>query len=317
MEGITMAGVETLILIVFAIFAVVYVLQAINIIRPYQKGLVERLGKFDRTAPSGLAVIFPPFENIHRVDMREQVIDVPPQDVITKDNVVVTVDAVIYFQVTDPFKVVYNVFNFEVAALKLAQTNLRNTVGDMQLDETLTSREHINTQLRTILDEATDKWGVRVNRVEIQKIEPPRDIVEAMSAQMKAERTKRAAIIEAEGVRQAAITRAEGDKQSAILKAEGEASAIQKVADAEKYQKSVRAEGEGQAILTVFNAIHDGKADSNVLALKYMEALAKVADGTATKIFLPLEAAGALGALGAIAEVFRDQGTVQPKPKNG
>jgi regulator of protease activity HflC (stomatin/prohibitin superfamily) len=218
---------------------------------------------------------------------------------------VVTVDAVIYFHVTDPFRVVYNVANFEMAALKLAQTNLRNTVGDLQLDETLTSRDRINTQLREILDEATDKWGVKVNRVEIQRIDPPVDIVNAMSAQMKAERTKRAAIIEAEGVKQAAITTAEGAKQSALLKAEGEAGAIQRIAEANKFQEVTLATGEAQAITSVFKAIHEGNPTQDLLALKYMEMLAKVADGQATKIFLPLEASGTLGALSAIAEAFK------------
>jgi len=215
------------------------------------------------------------------------------------------VDAVIYFHVTDPFKVVYNVAKFEMAALKLAQTNLRNTIGELALDETLNSRERINTQLREILDEATDKWGVKVNRVEIQKIDPPIDIVNAMSAQMKAERTKRAAIIEAEGIKQAAITTAEGQKQSAILKAEGEAGAIQTVATANKFQKIALAEGDGQAIATVFKAIHEGNPTQDLLALKYMEMLGVVANGQATKIFLPLEASGTLGALSTIAEAFK------------
>jgi len=175
----------------------------------------------------------------------------------------------------------------------------------LALDETLNSREKINTQLREILDEATDKWGVKVNRVEIQKIDPPQDIVNAMSAQMKAERTKRAAIIEAEGIKQAAITTAEGQKHSAILKAEGEAGAIERVATANKFQKIALAEGDGQAILTVFKSIHDGNPTKDLLALKYMEMIGNVAHGQATKIFLPLEASGTLGALSAIAEAFK------------
>jgi regulator of protease activity HflC (stomatin/prohibitin superfamily) len=296
-----MEGTIAIILVVVAFF---YASRSIRTLRPYEKGLIERLGKYTKTADSGLTILFP-FETLRKVDMREQVIEVPPQEVITKDNVVVTVDAVIYFHVTDPFKVVYNVAKFELAALKLAQTNLRNTIGELALDETLNSRERINTQLREILDEATDKWGVKVTRVEIQKIDPPIDIVNAMSAQMKAERTKRAAIIEAEGIKQAAITTAEGQKQSAILKAEGEAGAIQNVATANKFQKIALAEGDGQAILTVFKAIHDGNPTQDLLALKYMEMLAKVGDGQATKIFLPLEAAGTLGALSTIAEAFK------------
>jgi regulator of protease activity HflC (stomatin/prohibitin superfamily) len=293
------------VLVVAVVFILIYASRAIRIVRPFEKGLIERLGRYTRTAESGLTVLFPPFENMRKVDMREQVIEVPPQEVITKDNVVVTVDAIIYFHVSDPFKVVYNVARFEMAALKLAQTNLRNTIGELDLDQTLNSRERINTQLREILDEATDKWGVKVTRVEIQKIDPPNDIVSAMSAQMKAERTKRAAIIEAEGIKQAAITKAEGEKQSAILKAEGEAGAIERVATANKFQKIALAEGESQAIVTVFKAIHDGNPTQDLLALKYMEMLGTVADGQATKIFLPLEASGTLGALSTIAEAFK------------
>jgi regulator of protease activity HflC (stomatin/prohibitin superfamily) len=300
-------------IIILLVFVFLYISRAIRIIRPFQKGLIEKLGKYTRTADSGLTVLFPPFENIRLVDMREQFINVPPQEVITKDNVVVAVDAIIYFHVTDPFKVVYNVQYFEQSAMKLAQTNLRNTIGELALDETLNSRERINTQLREVLDDVTDKWGVKVTRVEIQKIDPPSDIVNAMSAQMKAERTKRAAIIEAEGVKQAAITRAEGDKQSAILKAEGEAGAIQNVATANKFQKIALAEGEAQAIQTVFKAIHEGNPSQDLLALKYMEMLGQVADGQATKIFLPLEASGTLGALSTIAEAFKTD--LKPKTK--
>jgi regulator of protease activity HflC (stomatin/prohibitin superfamily) len=292
-------------ILILVVFVFIYVSLAVRILRPYEKGLIERMGKYIRTADSGLTILLPFLETMRKVDMREQVIEVPPQEVITKDNVVVTVDAVIYFHVTDPFKVVYNVARFEISALKLAQTNLRNTIGELALDETLNSRERINTQIREILDEATDKWGVKVTRVEIQKIDPPADIVNAMSAQMKAERTKRAAIIEAEGIKQAAITTAEGQKQSAILKAEGEAGAIERVATASKFQKIALAEGDSQAILTVFKAIHDGNPTQDLLALKYMEMLGNVANGQATKIFLPLEASGTLGALSTIAEAFK------------
>jgi len=177
--------------IILIFFAIIYLFQAVRIVRQHERGLIETLGRYTRTVQPGLVVIFPPLQRIRIVDMREQVIDVPPQDVITKDNVVVTVDAVIYFQVIDPFKVVYEVSNFSLAALKLAQTNLRNVIGDLELDQTLTSREKINLQLRQVLDEATDKWGVKITRVEIQKIEPPKDITDAMSKQMKAEREKK------------------------------------------------------------------------------------------------------------------------------
>jgi regulator of protease activity HflC (stomatin/prohibitin superfamily) len=291
-----------ILLYVIAFLAVVYVFRAIIIIQQHEKGLIKTLGQYTATIGPGLKIIFPPFQDVQRVDMREQVIDVPPQDVITKDNVMVTVDAVIYFQVTDPFKVVYNVANFALAALKLAQTNLRNVIGDMELDQTLTSREKINTQLRLVLDEATDKWGVKVTRVEIQKIEPPRDITDAMSKQMKAEREKRANILEAEGIRQSSILKAEGEKQAAILSSEGKAEAIKRVADAEKYQIEI-----------VYNAIHSGRPTNDLLAIKYLEALQKMADGKSTKIFLPIEATGVLGSLAGIRELFAGHTAEQPR----
>jgi regulator of protease activity HflC (stomatin/prohibitin superfamily) len=270
--------------------------KGIKIVKPWQKALIERLGKYQRTADSGLTVIMPFLERVIKVDMREQVVDVPPQGVITKDNVVVEVDAVVYYEVTDPVKVTYNVANFYTAATKLAQTNLRNLVGDLALDETLTSREVINTKLRQILDDATDKWGTRVTRVELQRIEPPADVTEAMHRQMKAERERRAMILEAEG-----------HKQSAILKAEGEAEAIRKVADAEKYQKLTVAQGEGEAIHTVYGAIHEGDPTNDLIAIKYLETLGKMADGKATKIFLPYEASGLLGSVAGISELLRGE----------
>ena len=305
MSVIVGSGLSTLFFVV-VVFVVIFVSSSIKIIRQYEKGLVETLGRYTGTRDSGANVIIPMFQRVVRVDMRERVIDVPPQSVITKDNVSVVVDAIIYFQVTDPVKVVYNIENFALAALKLAQTNLRNVIGDMELDSTLTSREKINTQLRVVMDEATDKWGVKVTRVEIQKIDPPRDITDAMSKQMKAEREKRANILEAEGLRQAAILKAEGAKQAVILDAEavkekqvleatGEAEAIRQVAEAEKYKIEV-----------VYTAIHEGRPTNDLLAIKYLETLEKVADGQATKIFLPLETAGVTASIGGIAELFKN-----------
>ena len=295
-------------IVIATIVVFIFATKAIKIIRPYEKGLIERFGRYQRTVDSGLQFIIPFIERIVIVDLREQVIDVPPQEVITKDNAAVTVDAVIYFEVTDPIKVVYNVARFEVAALKLAQTNLRNVIGELELDGTLTSREKINGELRMILDDATDKWGVRVARVELQKIDPPRDITDAMSKQMKAERTKRAAILEADGIKQSEILRAEGSKRSAILEAEGRAEAIKKVADATKYKTITIADGEGKAIEKVYAAIHTGKPTNDLIAIKYLEALPKIAEGKATKIFLPMETSGILGSVGAIAELFaKDQ----------
>jgi regulator of protease activity HflC (stomatin/prohibitin superfamily) len=247
--------------------------------------------------------------------MRERVVDVPPQEVITKDNVVVTVDAVIYYEATDPVKLEYNVGNFILAVTKLAQTNLRNVVGDLDLDSALTSREVINAKLRQILDDATDKWGVRVVRVEIQRIEPPQDVTDAMHRQMKAERDRRAAVTEAEGLKRAAILKAEGLKESQVLEADGQAEAIKRVADAEKYQKLTVAEGEGQAIERVFQAIHTGDPTPDLIAIRYLEALQGVADGRATKIFLPLDTSGVLGSVAAIGEMFREASTESaPRP---
>lgn len=282
--------------LIVAVVIFIVAATGIRIVRPWEKGLIERLGKYQRTADSGLTVIIPFLEKMIKVDMREQVVDVPPQAVITQDNVVVEVDAVIYYEVTDPVKVTYNVAHYYTAATKLAQTNLRNLVGDMALDESLTSRETINTKLRQILDDATDKWGTRVTRVELQRIEPPKDVTEAMHRQMKAERDRRAMILEAEG-----------HKQSAILKAEGQAEAIRKVADAEKYQKLTVAKGEAEAIQTVFSAIHEGNPTNDLIAIKYLEALQQIANGQATKVFLPLEASGILGSIAGIGELLKEK----------
>jgi regulator of protease activity HflC (stomatin/prohibitin superfamily) len=285
-----------ILLIIAAVVIFIIAATGIKIIRPWQKGLIERLGKYQRTADAGLTIIIPFMERLLKIDMREQVVDVPPQSVITKDNVVVEVDAVVYYEVTDPVKVTYNVANFYTAATKLAQTNLRNLVGDLALDESLTSREVINTKLRQILDDATDKWGTKVTRVELQRIEPPVDVTDAMHRQMKAERDRRAMILEAEG-----------QKRSAILKAEGEAEAIKKVADANRYQKLTVAKGEAEAVERVYNAIHNGRPTNDLIAIKYLEALQKIADGQATKIFLPLEASGILGSVAGIGELLKDK----------
>ncbi len=288
-----------------------------RIVRPFEQGLIEFLGKYRRTVSPGLRFVVPFVQRLLKVDMREQVVDVPPQEVITKDNVAVTVDAVIYYEATDPVKLRYAVGNFILAVTKLAQTNLRNVVGDLQLDEALVSRELINSKLRAILDDATDKWGTRVVRVEIQRIEPPPDVTDAMHRQMKAERGRRAAVTEAEGEKRSAILQAEGEKrsailqaegvkQSAILRAEGEAEAIKRVAEADKYQKLTVAEGEGQAIERVFEAIHNGDPTDDLIAIQYLDALKGIADGQATKIFLPLDTSGLLGSVAAIGEMFKE-----------
>ncbi|MFH2037676.1 MAG: SPFH domain-containing protein [Candidatus Zixiibacteriota bacterium] len=287
---------------VIVIFAFILGGMSIKIIRPFEKGLVERLGKYQHTLDPGLNLILPFFDRLLKMDMREIVLDVPPQYVITKDNVNVEVDCIVYCQVTDPVRAKYETANYILAATKLAQTNLRNVVGEMELDQSLSSRDLINDQLRNVLDTATDKWGVKVNRVEIQRIDPPVDITEAMSRQMKAERNKRATILEAEGERQSKIERAEGSKRSAILEAEGAAEAVKKRADAEKYRQIAVAEGEGKAILNVFGAIHESKPDDKLITLKYLEMLPKLAEGEANKIFLPYEASGIIGALATMVE---------------
>jgi len=293
----------------FGILALALILIAaagFKVVRPFQLGLIEVLGRYDKTVGSGLRWIMPFIKRLIKVDMREQVIDVAPQEVITKDNVVVTVDAVIYYEATDPVKLSYNVGNFIIAISKLAQTNLRNVIGDLDLDSALTSRDIINTKLREILDDATDKWGVRVVRVEIQRIEPPIDVTEAMHRQMKAERDRRAAVTEAEGEKRSAILTAEGVKEARVLEAEGQAEAIKRVAEAEKFQKLTVAEGEAQAIERVFGAIHTGDPTPDLLAIKYMETLEEMADGRATKIFLPLDTSGVLGSVAAIGELFKE-----------
>ena len=294
-------------LVVFVAFRI------FRILRPFEKGLIERFGKYNREATSGLNIVNPGIERLIVVDMREQVIDVPPQEVITKDNVTITVDAVIYYEPTDPKKLVYNVGDFITAATKLAQTNLRNVIGDLELDAALTSRETINTSLKIILDEATDKWGTRVVRVEIQRIDPPQDVQDAMNKVMKAERDRRAAVTEAEGEKRAAILTAEGERQSQILSAEGEAEALKAVADAQKYEKIAIADGESEAIQKVFDAIHKGDPTNDLIAIKYLESLEKVANGKATKIFLPADLSATLGSIGAVAELFKDDDSKESK----
>ena len=313
-----------IVLVVLAALLFIWMAVGIKIIRPYQKGVVEQLGRYKATYDPGLKFVIPIIQSVTKVDMRERVVDVPPQEVITKDNVTVTVDAVIYYEPTDPQRLIYNVANFVMAITKLAQTNLRNVIGDMSLDAALTSRDTVNVSLREVLDDATDKWGVRVVRVEIQRIDPPADVMDAMHEQMKAERTRRAVVTEADGVKQAEITRAEGEKQSAILEAEGvkqesilraqgEAEAIQAVADAERYRQDTVAQGEAEAIRSVYQAIHDGNPTPDLIAIKYLEALGTVADGQATKIFLPAEMSSTMGSLGAIAELFTGEEPTKKK----
>jgi regulator of protease activity HflC (stomatin/prohibitin superfamily) len=302
------------ILLFFVLVLFSFAVSAIKVIRPYQRGLVERLGKYHATVEPGLRMVVPIVDRMVRVDMRETVVEVPPQEVITSDNVVVSVIAVVYYEATDPRRLIYNVSNFIQAVVELAQTNLRNVIGDLELDQALTSSLHINTRLRDILDDATDKWGTRIVRVEIQRIDPPKDVVESMHHQMRAERTRRAVVTEAEGNKQAAITNAEGEnqavvlaaeaqRQSAILEAEGRASAIKAVAEAE-----------AQATEVVYKAIHTGDPTPDLIAIKYLETLQQVANGRATKIFLPTEVTALLGAFGGMREMLETNGAGRRQP---
>jgi regulator of protease activity HflC (stomatin/prohibitin superfamily) len=309
-----------IVLAVIGFFLFAYVASGVRIVRPYQRGIVERLGRYKETVEPGLRLIIPLVDTMRTVDMREQVVDVPPQEVITSDNVGVSVDAVIYYEPTDPQRLIYNVANFILAVTKLAQTNLRNVIGDLPLDESLTSRDKINIALREILDDATDKWGVRVVRVEIQRIDPPPDVMTAMHEQMKAERTRRAVVTEAQGRREAAITTAEGAKAAAILEAEGSkaksvleaegrAEAVRKFAEAEQYRQTAVAEGEADAIRSVYQAIHDGNPSNDLIAIKYLETLQKLGDGQATKIIVPTELSGVAGAIAGVTELLERSGS--------
>ncbi|MEO6571366.1 MAG: SPFH domain-containing protein [Ilumatobacteraceae bacterium] len=322
-------SVIVILIVAIAIIFLAALVAAVKIVRPYQRGLVERLGKYKTTKEPGLTLIVPFVETMQLIDMREQVVDVPPQEVITADNVVVSVDAVVYYEATDPQRLVYNVADFFTAITKLAQTNLRNLIGDLELDKALTSRDTINTQLREVLDDATDKWGVRVVRVEIQRIDPPPEVVSAMHAQMRAERDRRATVTEARGYQEAAIARADGEKQSAVLAAEGrrqaaildaqgDAQAIELRATAEKIRLAMIGQGEGEAAQARLTGIKSAGADQNVLTVEYLQALGKIGDGRATKLVIPAEFSGLLGTVAALAEAMRpDDSSDEIRPKGG
>jgi regulator of protease activity HflC (stomatin/prohibitin superfamily) len=281
-------------LIVLLIVAAVVVLtlwRTIKIIPQAQAGLVERLGRYQRTLSAGVAILIPFVDRLRPlIDLREQVVSFEPQPVITEDNLVVNIDTVLYFQITDPKSATYEVQSYIRAIEQLTVTTLRNVIGGMELEECLTSRDQINAQLRGVLDEATGKWGIRVNRVELKAIDPPLTIKDAMEKQMRADRDKRAAILTAEGVKQSQILTAEGEKQSAILKAEGQRQAL-----------VLQAEGQSKAIATVFKAIHEGDADPKLLAYQYLQVLPQIAQGESNKVWIiPSEFTQALGQLGSI-----------------
>jgi regulator of protease activity HflC (stomatin/prohibitin superfamily) len=278
-----------IVLIVVTAFVLVVFARTIRIIPQARAGIVERLGRYSRTLSPGLAVIVPFVDRLRPlVDLREQVVSFAPQPVITEDNLVVQIDTVLYFTITDPKSVTYEVANPLQAIEQLTVTTLRNVIGGLTLEDALTSRDNVNSQLRVVLDEATGKWGIRINRVELKSIDPPGTIQEAMEKQMRAERDRRAAILTAEGVKQSQILTAEGEKQAAVLTAEGQRQAA-----------ILRAEGESKAIETVFSAIHEGRPDRELLSYQYLQMLPKLADGQASKIFvIPSELTQALGGLG-------------------
>jgi regulator of protease activity HflC (stomatin/prohibitin superfamily) len=265
-----------IVLLVAAALVLLVVARTIRIVPQARAGVIERFGRYQRTLTPGLALVVPFIDRLRPLlDLREQVVSFPPQPVITEDNLVVNIDTVIYFQVTDPKAATYEIANYIQAIEQLTVTTLRNVIGGIALEKTLTSRDHINTQLRGVLDEATGKWGIRVNRVELKAIDPPASIQESMEKQMRADREKRATVLNAEGVKQAQILEAEGEKQSAILRAEGDRQA-----------QIVRAEGQAKAIETVFGAIHAGDADPKVLAYQYLQMLPQIARGESNKLWL-------------------------------
>src|SRR5438874_2203179 len=291
--------VALIVILVVALFVIIMLARTIRIVPQANAGIVERLGRYRRTLTPGLAIVVPFIDRLRPlIDLREQVVSFKPQPVITEDNLVVSIDSVIYFQVTDPKAATYEIANYIQAIEQLTVTTLRNVVGGMSLEDTLTSRDQINNQLRGVLDEATGKWGVRVNRVELKAIDPPATIQEAMEKQMRADRDKRAAILTAEGVKQSQILTAEGEKQSAILRAQGQ-----------RESQILGAEGQSKAIETVFAAIHSGDADPKLLAYQYLQMLPQIAQGESNKVWIiPSEFTQALGQLGSVIQSSGDGG---------
>jgi regulator of protease activity HflC (stomatin/prohibitin superfamily) len=320
----------TLILILLAVFVIVFAATGIRIVQQSQTMIIERLGKYHRTLTSGINIIIPiidkprkiiwryvredfegrritMFKTKDRIDLRETVYDFPKQNVITKDNVGTEINALLYFQIMDPIKAMYEIENLPDAIEKLTQTTLRNVIGEMDLDETLTSRDTVNSKLRIILDDATNKWGVKVNRVELQDINPPRDIRDAMEKQMRAERDRRAKILEAEGSKKSMILEAEGFKESQINRAEGAKQAEILKAEGDAQARIRRAEGEASAILKVTEAIaKNGDPINYLVAMKYLETFKEMVGGQDNKtVYLPYEASGILSSIGGIKDLLK------------
>jgi regulator of protease activity HflC (stomatin/prohibitin superfamily) len=279
-----------IVVLVVAVVVLAVLARTIRIVPQARAGIIERLGRYNRTLNPGLAIVVPFVDRLRPlIDLREQVVSFAPQPVITEDNLVVSIDTVIYYQVTDAKAATYEIANFIQGIEQLTVTTLRNVIGGLALEKTLTSRDEVNQQLRGVLDEATGKWGIRVNRVELKAIDPPASVQESMEKQMRADREKRAAILQAEGQKQAAILTAEGEKQAAVLRAEGQRAAT-----------ILAAEGEAKAIDTVFKAIHEGNPDPQLLAYQYVQALPQIAQGASNKVWIvPAEFQRALGRIGS------------------
>ena len=294
-------------LIALLVIILIIAFKSIKIVKQAEVYVIERLGKFYKVADAGLTIIIPFFDHVRSVvSLKQQTMDVPPQGVITKDNVTITIDTVVFYQITDPAKAVYEIQSLKKGIEYLAITTIRYIIGKMDLDETFSSRDGINNQLRVVLDEATDRWGCKIDRVEIKDITPPADIRDAMEKEMNAERNKRALILESEAQRQSAVTIAEGKKQAAILEAEADKEArITRAAGEAQAIKEV-AEAKAKEIQMVYEAIKKSDPDEKLVQLKSLEALEKVADGEANKVFIPFEATSALSSLGAIKEVIKE-----------
>ncbi|WCC79280.1 SPFH/Band 7/PHB domain protein [Cutibacterium equinum] len=304
---------QLIVTLVIVALVVVVLASSVKIIHQQKIGLVERLGKFHRRLNPGPHLLMPIIDRVqYDLDMREQVVPFPPQGVITEDNLMVNIDSVIYFQIVDPERAAYEAQSYKIAIEQLTMTTLRNIIGGMDMEAALTSREEINQKLRAVLDEATGKWGIKVNRVELRAIEPPPTIRDAMEKGARAERDKRAAILLAEGERQSQILSAGGDRESAILRAQGDREAAVLRAQADRQAQMLRAEGEAQAITTVFNAIHAGQPDQGLLAYQYMQMLPTLARGDSNKVWVvPSELNDALKGLGSLA------GTDGHEPSHG
>lgn len=308
----------TLFMIILLILVGIVALFSIKVVRQSEVYIIERFGKYQYTAEAGLNFIFPFIDKVRAVvSLKQQTMDVPPQSVITKDNVTITIDTVVFYQIIDPVKAVYEIESLQKGIGYLAITTIRDIVGKMDLDSTFSSRESINAQLRQVLDDATDKWGCKIDRVEIKDIKPPVDIRDSMEKQMNAERTKRATILEAEGKKQSAITLAEGKKQATILDAEAERESNIRRAQGSREAQILEAEGAAESIKKVadakateiqlvYGAIKAAKPDQNLIAIKSLEALEKASQGSANKVFIPFDATKAMGTLGAISEVIKD-----------